>query len=38
MIHNKVNLKLGKPEYDCEHWALQWRLDASCNVCRLVPD
>lgn len=33
-IHNKVNLKLGKPEFDCSKVNERWRdgwLDGSCD-------
>lgn len=33
-LHNKVNVKVGKPEFDCKKVNERWRdgwLDGSCN-------
>lgn len=34
MIHNMVNAKLDKPQYNCETWMDQWRPD-DCTSCHL---
>ncbi|KAM0684389.1 hypothetical protein MDAP_000157 [Mitosporidium daphniae] len=33
-IHNLVNEKLGKPQYDCANWMDQWRPE-DCTSCHL---
>jgi len=33
-LHNRVNLKLGKPHYDCDLVATEW---ATCGCTVLIP-
>lgn len=33
-FHNKVNLKLGKPVFDCSQWEDEWKPHQSCG-CQL---